>query len=345
MKYEIDKLLPDELEKVKKLIDELLISLYKERLTNSKFQVRDRKIICPRCGGNILVKNGHKNGTQRYLCKVCAKYFSITTNSILSHSRINYNQLITLLNCLLDNKPNIETAELLKISSRETYNLRIKVMNALKALDKYTVLKGIVEIDEMYLRISFKGTRHNNMPRKSHKNGYEDRISGISKYQVCILFAIDSYDNIIIKVVGNGPLTTKMIEDNFNNKIEEGSILVTDSKSSYIEFAKKNNLILKQIPTGQYTLDNKYNLAEVNELMSEFEIMFQECRGISTRHLQQYLYFFRYKKLLKYTTEYLKRNEELYKKSINENSNIINNDICRISMPIDISKLYDKQFK
>lgn len=198
MKYEIDKLLPDELEKVKKLIDELLISLYKERLTNSKFQVRDRKIICPRCGGNILVKNGHKNGTQRYLCKVCAKYFSITTNSILSHSRINYNQLITLLNCLLDNKPNIETAELLKISSRETYNLRIKVMNALKALDKYTVLKGIVEIDEMYLRISFKGTRHNNMPRKSHKNGYEDRTSGISKYQVCTLFAIDSYDNIII---------------------------------------------------------------------------------------------------------------------------------------------------
>lgn len=345
MKYEIDKLLPDELEKIKSLIDELLISLGNERLTNARYQIRDRIIKCPKCGGNIVVKNGHKNRTQRYLCKTCSKYFSITTNSILSHSKINYNQLVKLLECLLDNKPNDETAKLLKISSRETYNLRIKIMSILESLDKDIILKGTVQIDEMYLRISFKGTRHEKMPRKSHRNGFDDRMSGISKYQVCILFAIDSYDNIIIKVVGNGPLTTKMIENNFNRKIEQGSVLVTDSKSSYIEFAKKNKLILKQIPANQFTLDNKYNLAEVNELMSEFEIMFQEYRGLSTRHLQQYLYFFKYKKLLKYTIEYLERNEVFYKKSINENSNIKNSDICKTPLPIDISNLYDKEFK
>ena len=345
MKYDFDKLLPDELEKIKSIINELLISLGKDRLTNARYQIRDRIVKCPKCDSNIIVKNGHKNGTQRYLCNSCLKYFSITTNTILSYSKISYNQLITLLGCLLDNKPNNETALLLKMSGRETYNLRIKIMSVLESLDRDIVLKGLIQMDEMYLRISFKGKKKEKMPRKSHRNGFEDRTSGISKHQVCILFAIDSYDNIIIKVVGNGPLTTKMIEDNFNNKIEKGSIVVTDSKSSYIEFAKKNDLILKQIPADKFTLEDKYNLAEVNELMSEFEIMFQECRGLSTRHLQQYLYFFKYKKLLKYTIEYLKINEEFYKKSISENSKIKNNDICKVPLPIDISDLYNGNFK
>ena len=37
--------------------------------------------------------------------------------------------------------------------------------------------------------------------------------------------AIDSYDNIFIKVVGLGPLSTEELENNFANMIEEKSIL------------------------------------------------------------------------------------------------------------------------
>ena len=37
-----------------------------------------RKITCPQCNKNDLVKNGHsENGTQRYRCKSCKKSFQI----------------------------------------------------------------------------------------------------------------------------------------------------------------------------------------------------------------------------------------------------------------------------
>ena len=50
-------------------------------------------------------RNGHKNGTQRYLCKNCNKSFSITTNTILNYTKIKYWQLYKLIKCLLDAKP------------------------------------------------------------------------------------------------------------------------------------------------------------------------------------------------------------------------------------------------
>ena len=103
----------------------------------------------------------------------------------------------------------------------------------------------------------------------------------------CVVVAIDESDNIIIKVVGNDSASSNMIEKALGRKICENSILVTDSKNSYIKFAKDNNLILKQVPDGKYSIDGKYNLSEVNELILEIEnYITYSKKGISSKHLQ-----------------------------------------------------------
>ena len=157
--------------------------------------------------------------------------------------------------------------------------------------------------------------------------------------------AIDDKDNIYIKVVGLGPLSTDEIENNFSDYIESGNVLITDSKSSYIKFANNHKLILKQIPKDKHTTDDNYHLGELNSLMSELDILLSKCRELSTRHLQEYLNLFRFRKILKYTIKYLKQNKEMYNYSLLQESNIKNKDICERNMPVDVSENNNMSFE
>ena len=341
-KNELEHLLPDELEKIILFINDLFDNKVNKKLTNQEYQKYNLKIKCPGCNSSFFKKNGHKNGTQRYLCNSCKKSFSITTNTILNHSKIKYWQLKEFIKCLLDNKPISEISQQVKMSKTQMYYLEIKLFNALENVYNTTKLKGIVQVDEKYFRISFKGTKHENMPRKTRHSGSQNLKVGINKELACVVVAIDENDNIIIKVVGNGPASVQMLEKALKGKIEENSILVTDSKSSYIKFAEKYNLILKQIPDGEYNVEKIYNLSEVNELILELEnYIIYSKRGVSTKHLQQYCNFIKYKKILKYTIEYLERNEKMYIDAVILCSNLTNKNIRNIEMPFDITGIFN----
>ena len=341
---EFKNLLPDELEFIKEILDNLIITTKNNKNTNVKYQDKNKKLKCPNCDKNCIVKNGLKNNVQYYKCKNCNKFFSISTSTLASNISLSYNQLLNFMLCLINYNTISETAKIVGISERSTYNIRIKIISTLNKYKK-SKLKGLVQCDEKYVRLSFKGTRKNKMPRKSRKNGQENRTSGISMDQVCILMAVDSYDNIFIKIVGLGPLSSDDLENNFSDWIEAQSILVTDSKSSYIKFAKDHNLILKQIPENKHTTKDGYHLGELNSLMSELDILLLKCKGISTRHLQEYLDLFRFRKILKYTIEYLKQNKEMYNYSLLQTTNIKNKSVCRRQMPVDVSENNNMSFK
>lgn len=63
-KEEFNKLLPEELEAIKNIITEILNKTLNERITNLKFQARNKEIICPKCHNNSIVKNGFKMGVK-----------------------------------------------------------------------------------------------------------------------------------------------------------------------------------------------------------------------------------------------------------------------------------------
>ena len=337
---------PEELEKLRYVIEEIIKEISGKRITNQKYQIKYKEVVCPKCKcQNNIVKNGHKNGTQRYKCKNCNNFFSITTNTILSHTKLNYTQLKTYIKCLINLKTIKETAKEVGISETETYNIRLKIIGILNNYTKEKKLKEVVQADEKYIRISFKGTRKNKMPRKSRKNGFSDRLMGINNEQVCIIMAIDSYDNVIIKIGGNGPVKTEYVSKVLDGMIEENSILVTNSKTAYQKFAKKNKLKLIAIPSKKRITKDGYHLGELNSLMSELELYIQRFRGLSTRHLQEYLDLFKFKKILKYTIEYMEQAEKTLTFSVTQNSNLINKKIHKIKMPIDILNIFGNDFK
>ena len=341
---EFKNLLPDELEAIKDILNNLITTIKNDKKTNVKYQEKNKELKCPRCESNYIVKNGIKNNIQYFKCKHCNKFFSLSTNTITSHINLNYNQLLNFMLCLINYNTIAETAKIVGLSERDTYNIRIKIISTLNEYKK-TKLKELVQCDEKYVRLSFKGTRKNKMPRKSRRNGQEGRTSGISMDQVCILMAIDSNDNIFVKIVGLGPLSNDDLENNLADWIEEKSILVTDSKNSYIKFAKDHNLILKQIPENKHTTKDGYHLGELNSLMSELDVLLLKCRGLSTRHLQEYLDLFRFRKILKYTVEYLKQHKEMYSHSLLQKTDIKNKNVCKKQMPVDVSENNNMSFE
>ena len=86
-------------------------------------------------------------------------------------------------------------------------------------------------------------------------------------------------------------------------------------------------------------------MGELNSLMSELDVLLLKCRGLSTRHLQEYLDLFKFRKILRYTIDYLKQNKEMYNFSLLQHTNLKTRNVCTKNMPVDISKNYEKIFR
>lgn len=334
---EINQMLPPELETAKKLIDLLIENKPNQRLTNLEYLKKIKTVRCPKNDNHHIKKNGHKNGTQRYWCHDCRVSFSLTDNSIAKYSKLTYSQFKTLLKCMYDYKSISETALEVGISNTSTFEIEIRIFDALEEINENEVLDGIVQADEKYIRTSFKGFTKEKMPRKSRHSGNNDNVPGISNDQVCVVVAIDGNDKLIIKVVGNGSASAEMISKALKNKIAPNSILVTDSKSSYMKFAEQNKLQLVQLPKNTYQ-EGIYTLNDVNELMTEISIYLFKKRGVSSRHLQHHMNFIRYRKIIKYTIEYLEINENMYIDTLSLNIKLNSNNVYLTTMPFDINE-------
>ena len=93
-------MLPPELEEAKTLVEMLIGIKPFKRKTNLEYLERNKEIVCPVNYNHHIKKNGHKNETQRIWCYDCKKSYTITYNTILSHSTLNYEQFKKMLQCM-----------------------------------------------------------------------------------------------------------------------------------------------------------------------------------------------------------------------------------------------------
>ena len=73
-----------------------------DRKTNLEYLERYKNAKCLVDETHKIKKNGHKNKTQQYWCKICKKSFFITNKTIASSSTLSYKQLKTLLKCMYE---------------------------------------------------------------------------------------------------------------------------------------------------------------------------------------------------------------------------------------------------
>ena len=259
-------------------------------LTNERFA--DGK-VCPICGCIHILRNGHtKSGSQRYICKDCGKSFVITTNSIVSGTRMALSVWEKYIDCMINGFSVRKSAAICDIHRNTSFAWRHKILDALQDMANSVRLNGIVEADETFFRLSFKGNHKKSttftMPRASHKRGKAISTRGLSKEQVCVPCAVNRNGLSIAKISNLGRVSTKNLHSVFDDRIDNTSTIVTDKMNSYVRFAKSNGIDLIQLKTGK-SKKGIYHIQYINSYHSKLKGFMNRFKGVSTKYLNNYL--------------------------------------------------------
>lgn len=250
-------------------------------------------LVCPLCGctGHIS-RNGHrKDGKQRYICKDCGKSFIANTNSITSGTQMKLFVWKKYVECMFNGMSVRKTADICGIHRNTAFTWRHKIIDALQDTAQRTNLNGIIEADETFFPVSYKGNHKKStfvMPRKAHRRGKSTRTRGLSREQVCVPCAADRNGNSVSKIATLGRVRTKDLHGVYDGRIKVDSTLCTDKMNSYVRFANSNNITLVQLKTGKSKKGN-YHIQHINSYHSKLKGFMRGFIGVSTKYLNNYL--------------------------------------------------------
>ena len=106
--------------------------------------------------------------------------------------------------------------------------------------------------------------------------------------------------------------------------------MCTYSAHGYGKLAKQLDLEHKAIPSGKH-MKGIYHIQHINAFHSNFKAFLEKFRGVSTKHLNSYLMWFKWIELFKDEKELLKI-QKVYVQSQSSYSSI-SNKIIRIRKP------------
>lgn len=250
--------------------------------------------VCPHCGGGHIVRNGKRpDGIQRYKCKDCKKRFVITANSIAFGTRKDLSVWRKYIECLLNGLSIIKSAKNCGISKNTSFAWRHKILDALRSMVSTMQLAGIVEADETFFSVSYKGNHNHSktfsMPRKAHRRGNDVHKRGLSNEKVCVPCAVNRTGHSISMVSNLARIRIDGLQAVFGNHIKAGTVLVTDKASAYKKFANSNGLELHQLKSSSHLSKGIYHIQSVNNYHTQLKNFMVRFCDVSTKYLNNYL--------------------------------------------------------
>lgn len=260
--------------------------------------------VCPHCGYKKIWKYGRYNENQRYKCKSkdCGKTFSDRTLSPMYCSKKGIDKWIEYMKCMVRGLSLSECSRIVGINIATAFYWRHKIMDGLRENMGTGCVGGIVEMGHMVVVESIKGNRNkkgecgvfNRGRRCGIKNKYtlifnEDKAK--TNYVVC---AVDRGGNIIVEACNNRRVDKRVLETIFYGNIACGTILCTEGNRHYHQFAQALELSLGRSGTGD---DNEeYHIGNLMGMKRELNIWLDSFKGVSSKYLTNYLYWYRWMK-------------------------------------------------
>ena len=253
------------------------------------------KRVCPFCGGTHVVKNGKRaDGTQKYICRECGRNPLATSNSLLCGTHKDLTTWLKFIECELNDESLKQTAEKCGIHLNTALEWRHKLHEAVSNSKKEEQLSGVIEMDETYPTVSYKGNHSKNkefiMPRESHKRGSQISKRGLSNELLCIPCAVDETGNVIGRSIKCGAVSYAGLNYLYSkDTITDNSTIVTDSCKAYILLASDCKSKLIQIAAGEH-INGEYNIQRVKSFHTSFMTLINyKHRGVSSKHINGYL--------------------------------------------------------
>lgn len=263
--------------------------------------VHKNGIKCPHCLNTSIRANGKHKGVQTYYCKTCSKYFSETTGTPIAWLK-KKDKWRKYLRCMLSGYSLRKCAEETKICLQTSFDWRHKILSGFKELSP-TRFEGIIESDDIFFLHSEKGNKH--LQRKSRKRGGKAAKAGINNEHVCVIVTSERNGQKDMQIAGSGRISKNDLTRILGTKVNENTILCTDSHRSYTAFAKSKNIEHHKINVskGQYVKDKVYHVQHVNNEVKRLRQWINRFNGVSTKYLQNYLNWFLILERLKNKTD------------------------------------------
>lgn len=258
---------------------------------------------CIHCGAVHFIKNGKDaKGNARYLCKECGKTFTALTNTALKGTHKDASTWKTYVENMLEGRSLAECAKRCGISVPTAHVWRHKILSALSEESFDHEYSGMLEMDEMFVRISYKGNHKKSkdfvMPREAHKRGSDGpdaKHANTSKVSVlCVVERGKRFSGVI---PCRGFINQPLLENLFNGRLSDESIVMTDGWRAYKNYLDTTNALHIILPrlgynTHQARVVGPYHINNVNAMHHRFRDFLRKYNGVSTKFLNNYLGLF-----------------------------------------------------
>lgn len=259
----------------------------------AKHRFPNKEVCCVHCGLLDVCKCGHtKAGHQRFRCKGCGKTFTYATRTIFRGAKRELEMYLRYIHCMMRGMTVRETAYECNITKNNSFYLRHKILDALQQMQDDGKLDGIVEADETYFPISFKGNHSNSkvfqMPREPHRRGVKAKKRGISKEKVCVACAVNRDGKSIAHISNLGRPSVASIAAVLGGRITPDSVLCTDKMNSYVQFAEREGINVIQLKSNQ-RVSGIFDIQHINGYHSQLKTFIRHFNGVATKYLNNYL--------------------------------------------------------
>lgn len=266
------------------LLDELIQSKPSDTLLVEEVPI----LSCPHCDSKLFVKNGLRNGLQKYKCKSCCKIFTSRTGTAY-HKIQKLAKFETYKVLMTEDYMSIKKiAKRVGISVQTAFDWRHKILSGVTSNE--CEFDGITEIDDIWVLYSQKGRKGLDYSRK--RGG--SKRSGDNDFQAKLLITSDRKKNMDMSLVRIGRLKKSDIQRKISGKFLEGCILVSDKHRSIASFAKSEKLEHKSFKAKEHTAGGEFHVQSVNNMAARLKAMINHnLRGVSTKYLQSYANWFK----------------------------------------------------
>lgn len=288
-------------ERLDKIIDELYSKLANELNVKDESVYTlnsDRVTFCKKCGSINFVKNGKdRNGHTRFKCKDCNSTFSQLEGTVVFGTHKKASVWKKYISLMLKGGTIAECAKECSISPTTAFVWRHKILNALTTRAFSDCFNGVIEMDEMYMRISYKGnhkkSKNFSMPRQSFKRGSDNRIPG-NNSKASILCIVERNKGFSAIIPCRGTINKPLLQDIFEEKISNESIVLTDGLRAYNQYFTTTDIehIVLASNNGKPTVSGPYHINNVNAMQRRFRRFIADYNGVSTKYLNNYLALF-----------------------------------------------------
>lgn len=257
---------------------------------------------CRRCSSKQVVKYGKdKNGKQRYKCKCCNTVFYEDSYSVVSRTHCSHETWRKYIDQLLRRSSLQQCASVCNISVRTAFIWRHKILSALQKDQDNRVLSGIIEADETFFGISYKGNHTKSkdfvMPRKAYKRGTDSREQTGSR--ACVMCAIERNGQVYGEVLGKGQPTIGMLSHAFDERILPESVVISDRALGIKNYFKNNQKAIQLIRLKSHMnrknqntppeVVGAFHIQNINNMHYRFRKALEPYYGVSTKYLNHYL--------------------------------------------------------